>query len=40
MTATWSPTVASHFGRVSKERILDVVHEGVSPEAANDIAGM
>jgi ParB family transcriptional regulator, chromosome partitioning protein len=40
MTTTWMPTVASYFGRVSKERILDGVREGVSPEAANNIAGM
>jgi ParB family chromosome partitioning protein len=40
MTATWTPTVASYFGRVSKERIIEAVREGVSPEAANNIAGM
>jgi ParB family transcriptional regulator, chromosome partitioning protein len=38
MAATWTPTVASYFGRVSKERILEVVREGVSPEAATNIA--
>jgi ParB family transcriptional regulator, chromosome partitioning protein len=40
MTATWSPTVASYFGRVSKERIVEAVREGVSVEAARNIAGM
>jgi ParB family chromosome partitioning protein len=40
ITATWTPTVASYFGRVSKERIIEAVREGVSPEAANNIAGM
>jgi ParB family chromosome partitioning protein len=40
MTATWKPTVASYFGRVSKERIIEAVREGVSAEAAANIAGM
>jgi ParB family transcriptional regulator, chromosome partitioning protein len=40
MTATWRPTVASYFGRVSKERIAEAVREGVSAEAAANIAGM
>ncbi len=40
MTATWTPTVASYFGRVSKERIVEAVREGVSAEAAANIAGM
>ena len=40
MTATWAPTVASYFGRVSKERIIESVREGVSVEAAANIAGM
>jgi ParB family chromosome partitioning protein len=40
MTATWTATVASYFGRVSKERILEAVREGVSPEAAANIATM
>jgi ParB family transcriptional regulator, chromosome partitioning protein len=40
MTATWTPTVGGYFGRVSKERIVEAVREGVSPEAANNIAGM
>jgi ParB family chromosome partitioning protein len=33
-------TVASYFGRVSKERIIEAVREGVSVEAASNIAGM
>jgi len=40
MTTTWTPTVASYFGRVSKERILDAVREGSSDEVAANIAGM
>ncbi len=40
MTATWKPTAASYLGRVSKERILEAVREGVSSEAADNIAGM
>ena len=31
---------ASYFGRVSKERIIEAVREGVSAEAAGNIAGM
>jgi ParB family transcriptional regulator, chromosome partitioning protein len=40
MTATWTPTAANYFGRVSKERIADAMREGVSAEAAANIAGM
>ena len=40
MTATWTPTAANYFGRVSKERIVEAVREGVSAEAAANIAGM
>jgi ParB family chromosome partitioning protein len=40
MSATWTPTVASYFGRVSKERIIEAAREGVSAEAANNIAGL
>jgi ParB family chromosome partitioning protein len=40
MTATWTPTVAGYFGRVSKERIVEAVREAVSVEAAANIAGM
>lgn len=40
MTTTWTPTAANYFGRVSKERIVEAVREGVSVEAAANIAGM
>ena len=39
MTATWMPTVTSYSG-LSKSRIVEAVREGVSAEAANNIAGM
>jgi exodeoxyribonuclease-1 len=38
MTAYWQPTAASYFGRVSKERIIQALREGVSPQAAENIA--
>jgi ParB family chromosome partitioning protein len=40
MTAYWQPSVAGYFSRVSKERILEAVSEGVSPQAADNIASM
>ncbi len=40
MAASWTPTVANYLGRVSKERILEAVREGVSKEAAENIASM
>lgn len=40
MTKYWQPTPASYFARVSKERILEAVREGVTPEAAQNIAGL
>ena len=40
MTAYWQPSAASYFGRVSKERIVSAVREGVSDQAAQKIAGM
>jgi ParB family transcriptional regulator, chromosome partitioning protein len=40
MTAYWQPTAASYFGRVSKERIVEAVREGVSAQAADNIARM
>jgi ParB family chromosome partitioning protein len=40
MTAVWKPTAPSYFGRVSKDRILEAVREGVSVQAADNIAGM
>jgi ParB family chromosome partitioning protein len=40
MTAYWQPTAASYFGRVSNERIVQAVREGVSDQAAENIARM
>ena len=40
MTAYWQPTAASYLGRVSKERILEAVSEGVSPDAVKNLSGM
>jgi ParB family transcriptional regulator, chromosome partitioning protein len=40
MSGYWQPTVTSYLGHVSKERILEAVQEGVSPDAAKRIAGM
>jgi ParB family transcriptional regulator, chromosome partitioning protein len=40
MTAYWQPTAASYFVRVSKDRILEAVREGVSEDAARGIAGL
>jgi ParB family transcriptional regulator, chromosome partitioning protein len=40
MTAYWQPTAASYFGRVSKERIIQAVLEGISDQAAQKIAGL
>jgi ParB family transcriptional regulator, chromosome partitioning protein len=40
MGAYWQPTAASYFGRVCKERIVQAVREGVSPQAADNIARM
>lgn len=40
MRHTWKPTAQSYFARVSKDRILEAVREGVSPEAAANIASM
>jgi ParB family chromosome partitioning protein len=40
MTAYWTPTATSYFGRVSKERILQAVREGASDQAAQKIASM
>jgi ParB family chromosome partitioning protein len=37
MTAHWQPTAASYFGRVSKERIVEAVRDGVSEQAAQNI---
>lgn len=40
MRREWTPTAKSYFARVNKERILEAVREGVSPEAAANIASM
>lgn len=40
MTAYWQPTAASYFGRVSKERIVQAVREGVSDRVADNICSM
>lgn len=40
MAAYWRPTVTGYLGRVSKEHILAAVREGVSPEAAANLASM
>lgn len=37
MRAHWQPTVKGYFGRISKERILDAVREGVSAAAAENL---
>ncbi|MBR1187382.1 ParB N-terminal domain-containing protein [Bradyrhizobium sp. AUGA SZCCT0160] len=40
MTGYWRPTVRTYFGRITKERILEAVREGVSHEAADRMADM
>lgn len=40
MTAHWTPTVRTYFGRVTKAHILAAVREAVGDEAADRIAGM
>jgi len=37
MKAYWQPTATSYFGRVSKERIVEAVRDGVSEQAAENI---
>ena len=37
-TAWWQPTAQSYFRHVPKARILDAVREGVTPEAAENLA--
>lgn len=37
MGAYWQPTTRSYFSRISKERILEAVREGVSEQAAQSI---
>lgn len=36
----WTPTAANYLSRVSKDRILEAVREGVSKEAADNLAGL
>jgi ParB family chromosome partitioning protein len=38
MTAYWQPTASGYLGRVSKERIIGAVRDGVSQQAADNIA--
>ena len=40
MTAHWTPTARTYFGRVTKTHILDAVREAVSIEAAERMADM
>jgi ParB family transcriptional regulator, chromosome partitioning protein len=40
MTAYWQPSAARYFNRVSKDRIAEAVREGVSGQAAQNIANM
>lgn len=40
MSAHWTPTARSYFGRVTKAHIIAAVREAVSDEAADRIAGM
>jgi ParB family chromosome partitioning protein len=37
MATYWQPTATSYFGRVSKERIVEAVRDGVSKQAADNI---
>ena len=40
MKRYWTPTRASYLDHVSKQRIIDVVSQAVSPEAAAPLASM
>ncbi|MCW4460794.1 ParB N-terminal domain-containing protein [Sphingomonas sp. BT-65] len=40
MTAHWTPTARSYFGRITKAQIAEAVSEAVSPEAAERILPM
>lgn len=40
MAVFWEPTAKNYLGRVSKDRILEAVREGVSKEAAENLAGL
>jgi ParB family chromosome partitioning protein len=37
MRTYWQPTATSYFGRVSKERIVQAVRDGVSEQEAQNI---
>jgi ParB family chromosome partitioning protein len=38
MTQWWQPTAQSYFRQVPKALILDAVKDGITPEAANNLA--
>lgn len=40
MTAYWQPSAVGYFNRVSKDRIAEAVRQGVSAQAAQNIASM
>ncbi len=40
MADTWTATARGYFSRVSKAQIAEAVREGVSRQAADNIAGM
>lgn len=40
MTDYWQATVASYFGQITKDRILEAVSEGSSAEAAANLVGL
>lgn len=40
MTQHWQPTKANYLGQVTKAGIMDAVREGVSAQAADNIAGL
>jgi ParB family chromosome partitioning protein len=40
MATHWTPTTANYLGRVTKDRILEAVREGVSKEAADNLASL
>ena len=40
MAAWWQPNASGHLGRVTKPLILEAVREGVTPQAAENIAAL
>ena len=40
MADWWTPTADSYLGHVPKSRLVEVVTEAVSPEAAKALSGM